>query len=111
MTSSEDVPQTSPSHRNFSLLEKSGGWTPGKQRILSMEVQLGSEETKPFTEESLFAKDASGKMLLGDSQSKEEIRDFPGGPVVNNPPCDSGSIPGQGAKIPHALEQLSTHHS
>ena len=31
--------------------------------------------------------------------------DFPGGPVVKNPPYnagDVGSIPGQGTKIPHA---------
>ena len=36
--------------------------------------------------------------------------DFPGGPAVENSPCnakDSGSIPGQETKIPHALEQLS----
>ena len=36
--------------------------------------------------------------------------DFPGGPVVKNPPCnagDMGSIPGQGTKIPHAAGQLS----
>ena len=36
--------------------------------------------------------------------------DFPGGPVVKNPPCnagDAGSIPGQGTKIPHALGQVS----
>ena len=36
--------------------------------------------------------------------------DFPGGPVVKNPPpCntgDKGSIPGQETKIPHAPEQL-----
>ena len=35
---------------------------------------------------------------------------FPGGPVVKNPPCNAGvvgSIPGQGAKIPHILEKLS----
>ena len=33
-------------------------------------------------------------------------RDFPGGPVVKNPPSnagDMGSIPGQEAKIPHAM--------
>ena len=39
-------------------------------------------------------------------------RDFPGGPVVENPPCnagDLGSIPGQGTKTPHALEQLNPH--
>lgn len=32
-------------------------------------------------------------------------RDFPGGPVVMNPPSnvgDAGLIPGQGAKTPHA---------
>ena len=37
-------------------------------------------------------------------------RDFPGGPVVRNPPYsagDTGSIPGQGTKIPHATGQLS----
>ena len=39
-------------------------------------------------------------------------RDFPGGPVVKNPPYnagDVGSIPGQGTKIPHAAEQLNPH--
>ena len=33
--------------------------------------------------------------------------DFPGGPVVENPPCnagDRGFIPGWGAKIPHEAE-------
>ena len=37
-------------------------------------------------------------------------RDFPGGPVVKNPPAnarDAGSIPGRGTKIPHAVGQLS----
>ena len=42
---------------------------------------------------------------------KEQLRrDFPGGPVVKNPPCnarDMGSIPGQRTKILHAMEQLS----
>ena len=36
-------------------------------------------------------------------------RDFPGGPVVKNPPSsagDAGSIRGQGTKIPHAVGQL-----
>ena len=36
--------------------------------------------------------------------------DFPGGPVVKNSPCnaeDMSSIPGQGTKIPHAVEPLS----
>ena len=38
--------------------------------------------------------------------------DFPGGPVVMNPPStagDAGSIPGWGTKIPHAVGQLSPH--
>ena len=38
--------------------------------------------------------------------------DVSGGPVVENPRCnagDSGSIPGQGTKIPSAKEQLSPH--
>ena len=40
------------------------------------------------------------------------FRDFPGGPVVKNPPCnagDAGLIPGQGTKISHAAGQLSLH--
>ena len=35
-----------------------------------------------------------------------------GGPVVKNPPWnaeDTGSVAGQGTKIPHAVEQLSWH--
>ena len=39
-------------------------------------------------------------------------RDFPGGPVVKNPPSnagDAGSIPGKGTRIPHATGQLGPH--
>ena len=46
------------------------------------------------------------------SSKVEHPRDFPGGPVVKNPPSnagDSGSIPGPGTKIPHAAGQLSLH--
>ena len=42
--------------------------------------------------------------------SKHNSSDFPGGSVVKNPSYsagNSGSIPGQGTKIPHALEHLS----
>ena len=37
-------------------------------------------------------------------------KDFPGGPVVKNPPSnagDVGSIPGRGTKIPRATGQVS----
>ena len=39
-----------------------------------------------------------------------ETWDFPGGPVIKNTPYsagDTGSIPCQGTKIPHAVGQLS----
>ena len=38
-------------------------------------------------------------------------RDFPGGPLVKNSPCNAMqcSIPDQHTKIPHATEQLSFH--
>ena len=39
-----------------------------------------------------------------------KYRDFPGGPVVKNPPSkagEAGSIPGQGTKIQNAAGQLS----
>ena len=39
------------------------------------------------------------------------LRDFAGGPVVKNPPCnagDTGLIPDRETKIPRAVEQLSS---
>ena len=41
---------------------------------------------------------------------KTDHRDSPGGPLVKNPPCNAGdarSMPGQGAKLPHATDHLS----
>ena len=52
-------------------------------------------------------------MVLGQlniHMQKKEDGDFPGGPVVKNPPSNeggAGSIPGWGTKIPHAAGQLS----
>ena len=46
------------------------------------------------------------------TNSKRYVWDFPGGPVVKNPPSnagDMGLIPGRGTKIPHATGQLSLH--
>ena len=43
-----------------------------------------------------------------------KTRDFPGGPVVKNPPSNAGnedSIPGQGMKIPLAMGQLNLGNS
>ena len=40
------------------------------------------------------------------------VRDFPGGPVVKTSPSNAGgvgSIPGRGAKIPHALRPKNQH--
>ena len=40
---------------------------------------------------------------------RSQIRDFPGGPVVANPPPsagDRGLIPGMGTKLPHAVGQV-----
>ena len=48
--------------------------------------------------------------LYEKAECRTECRDFPGGPVVKNLPCnarDTGSIPGQGIKIPQARDQLS----
>ena len=42
---------------------------------------------------------------------KVVFRDFFGGPAVKNLPCsagDAGLIPGQGTKVPHAVEQLGS---
>ena len=41
-------------------------------------------------------------------------REFPGASVFKKPPSneeDSGSIPGQGTKIPHVAEQLLSPHT
>ena len=48
-------------------------------------------------------------------QLTHTLWDFPGGPVVKNPPCnagDMGLIPSQGTKIPHtAVSQLLSQHA
>ena len=51
-----------------------------------------------------------GEHELNLEKQAEVGRDFPGGPVDKNPPSNagnSGSIPGQGTKIPHATALLS----
>ena len=44
------------------------------------------------------------------AQCKTAVKDFPGGPVVKNPPSSSGvvgPIPRWGTNIPHAMGQLN----
>ena len=51
-----------------------------------------------------------GVSLFISCKNKIQCGDFPGGPVVKNPPSnagDVGSIPGWGTKIPRAAGQLS----
>ena len=53
----------------------------------------------------IFTKHISDKGLTGNSQNLT-VRDFPGGPLVDTSSSHArgaGLIPGQGAKIPHAL--------
>ena len=53
----------------------------------------------------------ASKTDLQSSGSKQGYcGDFPGGPVIKNPPYNAGDaalIPGQGTKIPRATEKLS----
>ena len=47
---------------------------------------------------------------MSKKKKRKKRKDFPGGPVVKNPPSnagDVGSIPGGGTKIPYAAGQLS----
>ena len=49
-------------------------------------------------------------MILINGQFFKKLRDFFGGPVVENSPAtsrDMGSIPGLGTKIPRATGQLN----
>ena len=49
--------------------------------------------------------------MPGKGGNQHRAGDFPGGPVVKNPPSNAGdkcSIPGHGTKIPHATK---TQHS
>ena len=60
--------------------------------------------------ELLVTPPSSKNSLKYPSYKIETRGDFPGSPVVKNPPCNAGdtdSIPGGGTKIPHAAEQLS----
>ena len=58
-------------------------------------------------ESDLLFRKPTSNTVLPDQIHPEE---FPGGPIVKNPPCnagDTGSILGWGTKILHAMEQPS----
>ena len=53
------------------------------------------------------------KNVINFLSTMNHFRDFPGGPVVNNPACnlgDVGLIPGWGTKIPHACGATKHMH-
>ena len=53
-----------------------------------------------------FTNHLSGKLMSKIYKEHTQFRDFPGGPLVKNLPCNAqgtGSIPGQGIKIPTCL--------
>ena len=61
----------------------------GEGKVQTVRCKMGSEMYTTGNRDNIF--------LI--------TRDFPGGPVVKNPPSnagDVGSIPGQGTKMPHA---------
>ena len=92
-----------------SVLKQHTAVVPAKGR----QVHLGVQSicwSCPFS--LLFARGGECQLvLLHFPIRKEPFQDFPDSPVVKNPPCNAGdidSIFGQGTKIPHAVEQLSS---
>ena len=79
-------------------MDDAGAWAPREWTDWTSKPSETSELNSPITHLALH------------SRSYGTLWDFPGGPGVKNPPSnaeDSGLIPGQGTKIPHAMEQLS----
>ena len=69
-----------------------------------METENLSKETNDIKENQMVTSELKNLLQLKWKAqwlgSRAEQRDFPGGPVVKNPPCnagDKGSIPGWGA--------------
>ena len=81
--------------------------------FLNLEATRGGFAVRGFSG-STFGQKKKKKVGLEADKEKEwkGMGDFPGGPMVKNPPCNSGDaglIPVQGTKVPHAAGQLSPH--
>ena len=81
---------------NSGTIGRSAGWDPdGSMKMKEKNGPgLGHRKTPMMA--------TKGSRRLGRKVSKKEKRDFPGSPVFNGGCADS--IPGQGAKMPHALQ-------
>ena len=80
--------------------------TPHCRRIL---YQLSLGVLQNLTQRNITVPPTTCPTCLA-CPSKYFSRNFPGGPVVKNPPANTGntsSIPGQRTKIPYTLGQLS----
>ena len=67
-------------------------------------------ESMPRGLETIHLPQRQSQLFVNVFYTRLKNRDFPGGPVVKNLPCnagDVGSIPDRGAKASHAAEQLS----
>ena len=90
------------------------------RKDFSWKINLGRVWNHPGTQNAGEEKAGvlqKGKWYLQKCRSRiwtriDKPREFPGGPVVKNPPFnagDRGSIPRRGTKIPYATGQLSLH--
>ena len=84
------------------------------QWCLPLQDATAGTQKKPITwmkkSVDLFSWHRDLFCIYGLQRLEESDKDFPGVPVIKNPPSNAqgtGSIPGRGTKIPRALQQLS----
>ena len=82
------------------------GREPSSGRLISTRARAYKVQAESQVDtEQAIEMEAAGLYLCVWRSRKFETWDFPGGPVVKNPPCragGTGSIPAWGTKIPHA---------
>ena len=84
-----------------SILAWKTPWTYEKPLISSYNLLSIYESDIALSKDSAYVYSFNPKKALG--------RDFPGGPMVKNPPSNAGDkslIPRRGTKIPHAMGQI-----